>query len=152
LSTGIKGSTVAIESVLDQLEDVESWALSPAAKAVQTHLTGTAKAHTTPEGKPWAPTTKGAPALNNAASEISVRLAGQTIIVELKGNSTWWHYGVRGIEPRQVIPVDIVGEKLGNAIRRGFVAPFIAVTKAGKRGYTATRARGINPYTGRVAA
>lgn len=148
----IRGSLAPITSVLDQLEDVESWALPPAAEAVKTHLTGTAKAHTTPEGKPWLPTIKGLPALNNAANEITVRLAGQTIIVELKGNSVWWHYGVKGVEPRQVIPVDVIGEKLGNAIRRGFVAPFVAVTKAGKRGYTATRARGINPYTGRAAA
>lgn len=148
----ITGSLAPITNVLDQLEDVESWALPPAAEAVKTHLVGTAKAHTTPEGKPWLPTIKGLPALNNAANEITVRLAGQTIIVELKGNSVWWHYGVKGVEPRQVIPVDVIGEKLGNAIRRGFVAPFVAVTKAGKRGYTATRARGINPYTGRAAA
>ena len=148
----ITGSLAPITSVLDQLEDVESWALPPAVEAVKTHLVGTAKAHTTPEGKPWLPTIKGLPALNNAANEITVRLAGKIVIVELKGNSTWWHYGVRGIEARQVIPVDVIGEKLGNAIRRGFVAPFVAVTKAGKRGYTATRARGINPYTGRAAA
>ncbi len=148
----IRGSLAPITNVLDQLEDVESWALPPAAEAVKTHLAGTAKAHTTPEGKPWLPTVKGLPALNNAANEITVRLAGKTIIVQLEGNSTWWHYGVKGVEPRQVIPVDVIGEKLGNAIRRGFVAPFVAVTKAGKRGYTATRARGINPYTGRAAA
>ena len=148
----ITGSLAPITNVLDQLEDVESWALPPAVEAVKTRLVGTAKAHTTPEGKPWLPTIKGLPALNNAANEITVRLAGKIVIVELKGNSTWWHYGVRGIEARQVIPVDVIGEKLGNAIRRGFVAPFVAVTKAGKRGYTATRARGINPYTGRAAA
>ena len=148
----IRGSLAPIESVLDELENVEQWALPPAAEAVKTHLMGTAKAHTTPEGKPWLMTVEGLPALNNAANEITVRVAGQTIIVQLEGNSTWWHYGVRGVEPRQVIPVDIIGEKLGNAIRRGFVTAFVAVTQAGKRGYTATRARGINPYTGRAAA
>lgn len=148
----ITGSLAPIESALDQLEDVEQWALPPAAQEVEKHLKSTANAHTTPEGKPWLMTVEGLPALNNAANEITVRVAGQTIIVQLEGNSTWWHYGVRGVEPRQVIPVDIIGEKLGNAIRRGFVTAFVAVTQAGKRGYTATRARGINPYTGRAAA
>ena len=124
MSTGITGSMAPITLVLDELADVQTWVLPPAAQAVQTHLVGTAKAHTTPDGKPWLATTKGAPALNNAASEIAVRVAGSTIVIELKGNSVWWHYGVRGVEPRQVIPVDVVGEKLGNAIRRGVVAPF----------------------------
>ena len=126
----ITGSLAPIENVLDQLENVQEWALPPAAQEVEKHLKDTARAHTTPEGKPWAPTKEGAPALNNAANEITVRVAGQTIIVELKGNSTWWHYGVRGVDPRQVIPVDVIGEKLGNAIRRGVVAPFRKVVAA----------------------
>lgn len=119
----ITGSFTEIDSALDTIGNVETY-LPAAAQSTLTHLRGTAKAHTTPDGVPWAPTVDGEPALNNAANEISVRVAGQTVIVQLEGNSTWWHYGVRGVKPRPVIPVDIVGEKLGNAIARGVAKPF----------------------------
>lgn len=136
----ITGSLDGIYQELDAMADVTTY-LPPAAQEVQAHLQATSTAHTTPEGKPWKPTLKGEPALNGAPNEISVRVAGQIIIVELKGNSVWWHYGTRGVEPRPVIPVDIIGEKLGNAIRRGVVAPFEAKTKRGKRGWSATKGR-----------
>jgi hypothetical protein len=114
----ISGSLDNIYQDLDAMADVTTY-LPPAAQEVRAHLQATSKAHTTPEGKPWKPTLKGEPALNGAPNEISVRVAGQTIITELEGNSVWWHFGVRGAEPRPVIPVDIIGEKLGNALARG---------------------------------
>jgi hypothetical protein len=140
--TGIAGSFADVDTALDDMADVGTY-LPPIAQETLGHLRGTASAGTTPEGKPWAPTKKGERALENAASQISVRVAGLNLVITLSedgGHATWWHWGTRGIGPRYVIPVDIIGEKLGKAIDRGAASRFVAITNRGKRGWTATRA------------
>jgi hypothetical protein len=140
--TGIVGSFADVDTALDDMADVGTY-LPPIAQEALGHLRSTANAGTTPEGKPWAPTKKGERALENAASQIGVRVAGLNLVITLSegsGHATWWHWGTRGAEPRYVIPVDVIGGKLGNAIRRGGAKAFEAKTKRGKRGWTATRA------------
>lgn len=119
----IAGSSSAIREHMARISDPARY-LPPAASATEASLKATASAGTSPDGVPWAPTKTGERALENAADEITVRVAGETIIVELKGNSVWWHYGTRGVAPRQVIPVRGIPLKLGQAIRAGLIAPF----------------------------
>lgn len=119
----IKGSADAIYADLDAMADVAQY-VAPAAAEVQAQLRTTASAGQTPDGKAWAATKDGRRAMANAAQAITARAAGRDIVIELKGPEVFHHYGVRGAEPRQVIPTDRIGEKLGQAIRRGAAKPF----------------------------
>jgi hypothetical protein len=119
----IRGSLAPILAELDAIAEPKQY-LPPAAQEVRKHLDKTIAAGTSPSGKPWAPRKKdGGRAYANAAAAVDVRAAGSTIIVELTGHEVFGHYGARGAEVRQMIPVEI-DESLGNAIRRGVVKPF----------------------------
>lgn len=119
----IKGTADAIYADLDAMTDVAQY-VAPAAAEVQAQLRATASAGQTPDGKAWAATKDGRRAMVNAAQAITARAAGRDIVIELNGPEVFHHYGVRGAEPRQIIPTDRPGEKLGQAIRRGVAKPF----------------------------
>ena len=53
-----------------------------------------------------------------------VRLAGNTVIVALRGHYVFQHFGARGRAGRRVIPQGGMPAQLGNAIRLGMVEPF----------------------------
>jgi hypothetical protein len=119
----IRGSLSPILAELDAIGEAEQY-LPPAAQEVKAHLQKTIAAGTSPSGQPWEPRKRdGGKPLQNAAAAVEVRVAGSTIIVELTGPEVFWHYGVRGVKPRKVIPTEI-DESLGSAIRRGVAKPF----------------------------
>src|SRR5262245_24816844 len=89
----------------------------------------------------WAPTKDGERPLKTAPSRPTVRLAGDTIIIAIKGHYVFQHFSTRGRVARPVIPQGSMPAELGNAIRLGMVDPFEAKTKAGKRGWRATQRR-----------
>jgi len=122
----IAGTLEPIEDALDGLAELSQY-LTPAAEEVLSTLRKTASAGTSPDGKKWEPTKEGERPLKDAANQIAARVAGQTIVITLSesgGHASWWHFGVKGAPPRPVIPVDVIGEKLGNAIARGAARPF----------------------------
>lgn len=147
MATGITG--------IDQLDGMiatlrgmaePSQYVTAAARTIETHLRGTIAAGQAPDGTPWKPRVlDGGKPLKNAADGLSVRVAGRNVIVSIKGRWTFHHFGAQGKPTRRVIPWQALPTKLGNAIRAGFVEPFKAASKAGKRGYAYYRKRGINP-------
>lgn len=113
-----------------------------AAQATETWLRSQLAAGKDPNtGEGWAKTKEGKAALKTAPSRPTVRLAGSTIIIALKGHYVFQHFPTRGRMARRVIPQGNMPAELGNAIRLGMVEPFEAKTKAGKRGWGATRKR-----------
>lgn len=106
-----------------------------AARSTETWLRSTLAVGQDPDtGSAWAPTKAGKRPLKSAASQPTVTLAGSNIIVRIKGYYVFQHFGTRGSVARHVIPIGDMPSKLGNAIRAGLVEPFVAKTKAGKRG------------------
>lgn len=97
---------------------------TPAAQEVEAHLASTIAAGTTPSGEAWAQKEDGGKALRNAQKAVKVRAAGSSVIVELTGVEVFHHYGAGGKPVRGVIPKEM-DEKLGDAIRRGVVKPFM---------------------------
>lgn len=119
----IRGSLAPLQAELDAIGKPEQY-LPPAAQEVKAHISKTIAAGTSPSGKAWEPRKKdGGKPLQNAAAAVDVRVAGDTIIVELTGPEVFHHYGVRGAKPRNIIPVEI-DETLGSAIHRGVAKPF----------------------------
>ena len=119
----IRGSTASILAELNAMANPERYVL-PASQEVKRHLDKTIAAGTTPDGKAWKPRkSDGGKPLAKAAAAVEVRVAGKTIIVELKGHHVFHHYPTRGNEAREIIPKE-VDESLGAAIRRGVVKPF----------------------------
>lgn len=113
-----------------------------AARSVETWLRSQLAAGVDPNtGAAWAPTQDGGKPLKTAPSRPEVRLAGNTIIIALKGYYVFQHFPTRGRKARRVIPQGSMPAELGNAIRLGLVDPFKAKTKAGKRGFRATQRR-----------
>lgn len=146
--TGIRGTLEPFREILDGLGVVDDYVPS-AVQAVRGRLEETTSAGTSPSGEKWSARKKdGGRPLENAMGAIDVRAAGRNVIIELRGHHVFQHYGAADLPIREIIPKE-VAETLGNAIRRGVVAPFEAKTQAGKRGYAATRARGLNPRDGR---
>lgn len=93
-----------------------------AAAALDAELKASAAAGRSPEGAAWAPRkTDGGRAMAGAAGHVSVVAVGRAIWVRLIGKDVLHHFGVRGAEPRHVIPAGSMPSKLGNAIRMGFV-------------------------------
>lgn len=71
-----------------------------------------------PDGKPWPKKVDGGRALQGAASGLSVRADGTTIVAELDGVHARHHHGrVRGGIARPILPTRI-SERFANAIRR----------------------------------
>lgn len=72
-------------------------------------------------GVPWAPRKKdGGEPMKNAASKAVLNLAGRTITLSVAGPDAIHHYGVRGAEPRHVVPTgSTIPMKIGTAIRLG---------------------------------
>jgi hypothetical protein len=118
-----------------------------AAQATETWLRAQLAAGVDPNtGAAWAKTQDGKAALKTAPSRPTVRLAGNNIIIALRGYYVFQHFPTQGRMARRVIPQGRMPAELGNAIRLGMVEPFEAKTKAGKRGFAATQRRaGRNP-------
>lgn len=65
----------------------------------------TARAGTTPEGRPWPPTKKGTAPLKNAADAITVEVSGRVITEVLTGPEVFHNAGVGSTTPqRKIIP------------------------------------------------
>lgn len=119
----IRGTLDPIFAELNEMAQPAQY-LPPAAQEVKKHLDKTIAAGTSPSGKKWeARKSDGGKPLQNAGAAVDVRVAGETIIVELTGPEVFHHYGAGGAPVREIIPKE-VDESLGNAIRRGVVKPF----------------------------
>lgn len=77
-------------------------------------------------GKAWPPTKKGGgQAMKGAAAALQVAVAGSKITYSMGLPYVFHHFGAGGEPVRRVLPVeDYMPEKLGDAIRLGFVKPF----------------------------
>ena len=118
----IRGSLAPIYAELEAIAAPEQY-LPSAAKEVKKHLEKTISAGTSPSGKAWdSRKSDGGKPLNNAAAAVDVRVAGNTIVVELTGHHVFHHYGAGASPVREIIPKEM-DESLGNAIRRGVVKP-----------------------------
>lgn len=88
-----------------RLERLNERAAEIAAPLLEARLKASATAGTTPDGKAWAPTKRGARAMPGAAKAISVRAIGPTIRVTLEGVEVFHNFGRPGHEERrQIIP------------------------------------------------
>lgn len=91
----------------------------------------TARAGTTPEGKPWPLTKKGDRALVNAADHLSVKASGPTITLTLKGKAEVVHnYGDSKAPKRQILPDGGAGVPKGiaDAVRKAAIQVFEGAT------------------------
>lgn len=95
--------------------------MQAAARTVEGAVRGTAAAGTSPEGEPWAATKKGGRAMAHAAAAVSVVVVGTVLLLKLAGAEVFHHFGVRGAPARPVIPRGSMPDRLGNAVRLGFV-------------------------------
>lgn len=77
-------------------------------------------------GAPWKLTEQGKRPLKSAVGRPIVRLAGNVVIISLRGHYVFQHFGVRGRAGRRVIPQGSMPAQLGDAIRLGLVEPFRA--------------------------
>lgn len=73
-------------------------------------------------GAQWAPTKDGEQPMKGAASAARLTVSGTTITLSVGNPYVFHHYGVRGAEPRHVVPTGSgVPMKLGNAVRLGII-------------------------------
>lgn len=74
-------------------------------------------------GKDWAPRKlDGARPMKAAASRAVAKVTGTSLTLIVTGPDAIHHYGVRGAEPRHVVPTgSTVPMKIGNAIRLGLM-------------------------------
>jgi len=94
------------------------------ASAVESQLRATAGAGQAPDGTPWPPKKDGGRALANAAAAISASAVGAVVVVVLSGPEVFHHFGAQGKPRRQIIPTGVLPQKLGDAVRLGFVKPW----------------------------
>lgn len=93
-----------------------------AARQVEATVKATAAAGTSPDGEAWAPRKKGGGRpMTGAAGAVSAAAVGTVVLIKLVGAYVFHHFGVRGAEARPVIPRGSMPDKLGNAVRLGFV-------------------------------
>lgn len=71
-------------------------------------------------GKAWALTKDGEKAMKGAAGALQARRSGMRITWQLGEPYVFHHVGVRGAEPRHVVP-DKVSLSLGNRVRLGLM-------------------------------
>jgi hypothetical protein len=109
------------------LERLNERAAEIAAPLLEARLKASAAAGTTPDGKAWAPTKRGARAMPGAARAVSVRAIGPTIRVSLDGVEVFHNFGRPGHEERrQIIPdnsgtmPDMVREVLDLALAKAW--------------------------------
>lgn len=127
-SAGISG----IESLDRMIATVRSLGIGPeyvqaTARATEAWLRSQLAAGVDPNtGAPWKPTEDGKRPLKSAAGRPIVRLAGNVVIISLRGYYVFQHFGARGRAGRRVIPQGSMPAKLGEAIRLGLVEPFNA--------------------------
>lgn len=120
-----------------------------AAPAVDSFMREQLAAGQTPEGEAWTPTQGGDRPLKGAADAYEQSVSGNAIIMKVGGAGkkryVIHNFGAGDQPVRRQLPAGKMPPKLGLAIRAGLVDDFRAITAAGKRGYAATRARGVNP-------
>jgi hypothetical protein len=97
----------------------------------------------TPAGEKWKGTKKGTKPLKNAPNAYMQTVVGRSIVMKVLGRYAFHHFGAGYNPAREQLPVGAMPPQLGNAIRQGLVDDFKAKTKAGKRGYSYYRARGM---------
>lgn len=86
------------------LEDAESAIAKEAAPRVLAALQATARAGTTPTGKPWPATKEGGRALVNAASHLAAKALGSVVKVTLTGVDVIHNAGTGWIPKRRILP------------------------------------------------
>lgn len=122
----------AMIATIGALPNLTRDAASDVADAVRAELRRTIAAGTTPDGKPWQPTLDGERPLRHAADALHVGAVDSTIYVRLAGPEARHHLGrARGGKVRQVIPVDKVPDRMGEAIRAVLVKRFDAAVSNG---------------------
>jgi hypothetical protein len=105
-----------------------------AAPLVDEAIKRTARAGTTPDGKPWAPRKKdGQPALQNVAEQISTNAFGDVVRTTLEGPAVFSHFGA-GITQRQVIPDSAVAipDSISQAVTKAAGRVFERIAGGGR--------------------
>lgn len=109
-------------SMLQNAHTIPDEAMPDVAKRVEATWKADLAAGRDPEtGKDWAPRKRdGARPMKAAASHAVAKSAGTSVTLMVTGPDAIHHYGVRGAEPRHVVPTgSAVPLKIGNAIRLG---------------------------------
>ncbi|WP_438041441.1 hypothetical protein [Sorangium sp. So ce128] len=131
------GDYAALERMISAAQEfarLPELAAPLAAQKVGEELHRTASAGQAPDGTPWAVRkVDGGRALKNAAKAIAVKAIGTVILITLTGPEVFHHFGAGGKPVRRVIPLGRLPEKLGNAIRLGFVPPWRQLVKGGSK-------------------
>jgi hypothetical protein len=117
-------SDAALQSIIGRIRAAAAIgrsATTEIAREVNAELKESAAAGTTPDGTPWAPRKDGGRAMANAADAVAAAAVGEgEVLVVLRGAEVFHHFGVRGAEPRSVIPTGgNLPATLGEAVRRG---------------------------------
>jgi hypothetical protein len=98
--------------------------------AVRAVLETTIKAHTTPDGVPWAPRKRGTkPVLNNAVDALRVATVRGTIWIRVMGKESLHHMGRANGAPKREIILTHLTEPVARAIHRVLSAKFDAAMK-----------------------
>lgn len=125
-------SESALASMIERIRAVRTLggpeALTEIAREVNAELDASAAAGTTPDGAPWAPRKDGGRPMVNAPDAVAAAVVGDGVLVVLRGNEVFHHFGVRGAPARHVIPAGALPGKLGQAIQRGLVQPWRRVS------------------------
>lgn len=120
-------------AALRSMPEMVNAAAPEVATAVESALKASTSAGTSLDGQPWALTKKGARALKNAANAFTVRVSGNTILIQLTGHHVFHHFGTGWLPQRPIIPVGGLPDRLGNAIRKGLVDMGVEwMTRGGK--------------------
>jgi hypothetical protein len=120
------GDFASLDKMIESLRSMDTLVQEGApiaARNIEAALKSTVSAGQAPDGTPWPDKVTGGKALKNAAAAITVRVVGASIVIVLKGVEVFHHFGA-GVPRRQIIPQGKMPEKLGNAVRLGFVAPW----------------------------
>ncbi|AKF06075.1 hypothetical protein DB32_003224 [Sandaracinus amylolyticus] len=95
------------------------------ARAVEGELRAQIARGQSPDGKPWQPTQDGRQPLRNAATALSVRVAGNVIVATIEGVYARHHHGwVRGGVRRQILPLTTMSDSMARAVRGAVVDEF----------------------------
>lgn len=106
------------------VSDLPDEAMPYVAKAIGKDIDRQVAAGKSPDGKTWAPTKDGAPALRGIGKHIAVGIVGRTVIVRIRSKHVVLHHFGRNRgrgnpqdKRRQILPVGKIPESMASAIR-----------------------------------
>lgn len=146
MSSGFKGGSAGLDFMIGAMSTLAEANMSDmVANVGGDELRSNMKAGKSPTGSLWQRRKEdGGLPLKGAADALEVRVLHKySVAFVIRGRYVFHHKGAQLKPVRQQIPEDSsVPDKLGDAIRLGFITPFYAVTRAGKRGYRHALSKG----------